>query len=410
MKYQPPFGSSDPNESYADRNLASGVQGSRVSAKAIEGPQRELAHLISYGGLTPDETDNEQARKAIEAIFLITAPVTKTVYGAGADFADLNTAYAWLSRRRITSTGSVVFQLAAGQFTVPGGALIGFSHPDGLRVTIRGANLLAAFPTMASFAANGPASGTRASDQATNLALLRTKFATELRLTGGSRLDFIGQIGGVDNLLISGDGTVVDGLTLRFGYGALTNVAVVGFGGKNVSLASGGFALANVVGIGGTTGISALGGAHVTVTGPIGGFNASGDGVVAVQASSFNSDGSGNVNGSGNAQFGVCARDGSVINVGGAASFARQNGPTFAGYAALYGSKMGAAGATATNNNNAFFCAYNSMLDAFSTTGSSNTTGYSANYGGLIHAASGSAGTLTPAANTVGNNNSYISA
>lgn len=68
MKYQPPFGSTDPGESYVDRNLASGIQGSRVSAKAIEHHQRELHHLIQYSGQTPSDADLEQVRKAVQTL------------------------------------------------------------------------------------------------------------------------------------------------------------------------------------------------------------------------------------------------------------------------------------------------------------------------------------------------------
>jgi hypothetical protein len=67
MKYQPPFGSSDPNEPYVDRNLASGIQGSRVAAKAIEHHLRELHALIEKSGLTPSESDLVQVLKAVRS-------------------------------------------------------------------------------------------------------------------------------------------------------------------------------------------------------------------------------------------------------------------------------------------------------------------------------------------------------
>jgi hypothetical protein len=67
MKYQPPFGSSDPDESYVDRNVASGIQGSRVSAKAIEQPQRELDALVERSGFTPSDADLQQVSKAVRS-------------------------------------------------------------------------------------------------------------------------------------------------------------------------------------------------------------------------------------------------------------------------------------------------------------------------------------------------------
>lgn len=67
MKFQPPYGSTDPNAPYVDRNTAAAVKGSVPPARAIEDPQRELAALIGYGGLTPDEDDLEQVAKAVQS-------------------------------------------------------------------------------------------------------------------------------------------------------------------------------------------------------------------------------------------------------------------------------------------------------------------------------------------------------
>ena len=67
MKYQQPFGVLDPDASYEDGNRVTGTKGSIPPAKAVEAPQREIVHVISYFGLTPDGVDNQQLRKAIEA-------------------------------------------------------------------------------------------------------------------------------------------------------------------------------------------------------------------------------------------------------------------------------------------------------------------------------------------------------
>lgn len=67
MKYQAPYGSSDPNASYVDRDTPAAVKGSAVPAPAIEDPQRELAALIVAGGLVPDDADLTQVAKAIQA-------------------------------------------------------------------------------------------------------------------------------------------------------------------------------------------------------------------------------------------------------------------------------------------------------------------------------------------------------
>lgn len=55
MKYQPPFGSTDPNASYVDANVPGAVRGSAVPGRAIEDPQRELDDFIAKSGFTPTE-------------------------------------------------------------------------------------------------------------------------------------------------------------------------------------------------------------------------------------------------------------------------------------------------------------------------------------------------------------------
>lgn len=55
MRYQPPFGSTDPDASYVDRNTPGAVRGSAVPARAIEDPQRELDDFIKKSGFTPTE-------------------------------------------------------------------------------------------------------------------------------------------------------------------------------------------------------------------------------------------------------------------------------------------------------------------------------------------------------------------
>lgn len=67
MKYLAPAGQ-PADAPYLDGNRNAGVRGSVVPGKAIEHPQRELAHLIDFAGLTPADSDLEQVRKAIEAL------------------------------------------------------------------------------------------------------------------------------------------------------------------------------------------------------------------------------------------------------------------------------------------------------------------------------------------------------
>lgn len=68
MKYTQPFGISDPNAGYQDGDLILGIDGSIPPAQAIEDPQRELDHLITFAGLTPTNGDLQQVRKAVQAM------------------------------------------------------------------------------------------------------------------------------------------------------------------------------------------------------------------------------------------------------------------------------------------------------------------------------------------------------
>lgn len=65
MKYQAPFGSSDPNAPYVDRNTPGAVSGSRVPAPAIEDPQRELVRILTDRGIVPDGDVLDQVSKAL---------------------------------------------------------------------------------------------------------------------------------------------------------------------------------------------------------------------------------------------------------------------------------------------------------------------------------------------------------
>lgn len=65
MKYIQPFGEADPDASYVDRNTPGAVAGSKVPAKAIEDPQRELVRILTDRGFVPDAADLGQVSRAI---------------------------------------------------------------------------------------------------------------------------------------------------------------------------------------------------------------------------------------------------------------------------------------------------------------------------------------------------------
>jgi hypothetical protein len=198
------------NAPYIDGNPAAGIQGSIVPAASIEYDQREVVEVITranvrgysdFAGVpcaVPANTDLSQLRKAIEGYitnwqFLITTEVTFKVHGSGADFADLNAAFAYLGKYKITPTGHVILQLAgaasgsaqAQQYVYTKGIIA--SHPNNDRISIFGAPLLAPVPRSdAGYAWNGSSAVQRNTDMATNLAVLRSKFATELHFSGGA--------------------------------------------------------------------------------------------------------------------------------------------------------------------------------------------------------------------------------
>ncbi|WP_176083111.1 hypothetical protein [Martelella sp. HB161492] len=60
MEYKPPYGSTDPDASYVDRNTPGAQKGSVPPAAAIEDPQREIVAAIEAAGLTPDGDDLTQ--------------------------------------------------------------------------------------------------------------------------------------------------------------------------------------------------------------------------------------------------------------------------------------------------------------------------------------------------------------
>ena len=67
MKYEQPYGVSDPNAPYINGNPAVGLQGSIPPAAAFEYPMRELVAMIAGGGFTPSDSDLQQLLKAVRS-------------------------------------------------------------------------------------------------------------------------------------------------------------------------------------------------------------------------------------------------------------------------------------------------------------------------------------------------------
>lgn len=67
MKYIAPTGATDPSAPYVGRNIAAGIQGSRVPPEAVEHPQRELDALIAKSGRTPSSAVLTQVSDAVRS-------------------------------------------------------------------------------------------------------------------------------------------------------------------------------------------------------------------------------------------------------------------------------------------------------------------------------------------------------
>jgi len=68
MKYNQPYGISDPDAPYINGNPSTGTMGSIPPAASIEFPQREIVKLILDSGLTPDNADLAQLVKAMKRV------------------------------------------------------------------------------------------------------------------------------------------------------------------------------------------------------------------------------------------------------------------------------------------------------------------------------------------------------
>ena len=67
MKYQQPYGVTDPNASYINGDPTVGRAGSIPPAAAFEYPMRELLNVITNSNVVPDNGDLAQLAKAIRS-------------------------------------------------------------------------------------------------------------------------------------------------------------------------------------------------------------------------------------------------------------------------------------------------------------------------------------------------------
>ena len=66
MKYNQPYGVSDPNAPYINGNPSTGTMGSIPPAASIEYPQREIVNFLNDSAVTPDNADLRQLSKSVQ--------------------------------------------------------------------------------------------------------------------------------------------------------------------------------------------------------------------------------------------------------------------------------------------------------------------------------------------------------
>ena len=141
-----------------------------------------------------------------------------------ADFPDLIQALIWAGRRRIGITGAVTFRLQGQTTGSPVvhnyAAPLQIKHPDGDRLTISGWGINFR-PTRPHFAVTG---WNPFGDAATNVAMLKTAFQSELHFTATSGLVFDGTRCNLTNLLVTGPGMAVNSCS---GIAAATTASFV---------------------------------------------------------------------------------------------------------------------------------------------------------------------------------------
>jgi hypothetical protein len=67
LKYNQPFGVSDPNAAYINGNPSTGTSGSIPPAASIEYPQREIVNFITSSGLVPSNGDLNQLAESVQS-------------------------------------------------------------------------------------------------------------------------------------------------------------------------------------------------------------------------------------------------------------------------------------------------------------------------------------------------------
>jgi hypothetical protein len=355
--------------------------------------------------------------------FQIATGITKTIGGAGADFADLNAAFTWLSAYTITNSGYVTFQLAAGQFVYNTNTNINHTNSD--RILVNGAPMSGAAVQHTDITVTGYSALQRSNDAASNLAMFRSRFATELRFSGAGAAVWIRGVslrnilftsdGSTQNHLIISDGgpggskiTTIDGCAV---HGAQFIGIVAQSGGQIYFANNPTFSCAN-----GWQGFVASGNSHMSFGTTVGAYGNGVDGFIVDDGGTMSSyqptfggtplvvyASGNNTNGfAALALGGIDCHYASAVNNGGC------------GFSAYFSACVSVDYSTASGNAFAGFNVWNcGSMSALNTLGSGNgINGYAAFGASNIYATgggcTGAAAQAAPAFNTLSSSGSYI--
>lgn len=353
---------------------------------------------------------------------LINAPIVKTIAGFNPDFKDCFEAIIWLSRRRISNTGYVTFQHAAGvgnsKFVYAND--IRFSHADQARVAFKGAPLNGSLPAPSALAYTGNAQANRVADTATNLNTMRGIFTTEISFVSGARFIVTGDMDLVQDVLFSSDGSGPVKTNIFQGYGA--DNLVLENGNQNIRrIASVG---AQQHGIATSRSNTLVGEQVITFGNGFCGFNCGGETLVLAAASlsalsngvhGFQISGglasadftTAQIYARGNPDSGLAVNTGNLV--GSNNSVSRDNG--VAGITLVNCATANLFGFTVSGNRFGLNIGRLSYIDALTVTGSATEMAFYAYNGGQIWRVGSSVTAPTqasPAAGTSGNGNAFI--
>lgn len=323
----------------------------------------------------------------------IDAPIIRTMHGVSPDFVDVNAFDAWLARRQITASGKVVVNVAAGRWNYPQG--FKFAHPDASRVEWICAPLTGSQPVVSNLPFTGTGASARAADRDGALVAYRAVYATEFVLGAGQRGYIDGDIGRIQDLLITSPGGVAntDNLLLQNGTQKLTRVISIGATLRGIcSALSYTFIEGICGGIGcGSAGVSAEQGSNVVVlqgatligtsSGQYG-LSASGGATIACQDFSTSA-----LFARGNLQVGVLGNLGSIV--ASSSSISRDNGSV--GWQAVNTSSYNCNGCSVSGNPIGFQAGQLAYMDATNTSGPSTNVAYNGFMGGIVNRAGGTA-------------------